>query len=252
MKLKNKFYRIAKLCNKYNYTFYDTKLSEDKVSKHKQSYIHFVKNEQKLVSAKCLATEWLIKDIRDKNLSIFEYFAGAGISSIIFNSSLDITRHEASDINSDCVRQLNNMNIINKAYKADFKKLIFKNNYFDIKVLDFPYSSILQTIRGDWNMFGSVFTSEPKYVIWTDTARTYPLTIHKSKYEKLLDDSLNDYFDYFDKYSNFLYKNYRYKINKVAWRGKNANYILASKKNSKIKHKHFTIDESSGGFEWLT
>jgi hypothetical protein len=252
MKLNQKYYKTAKLCKKYNYIFYNNFSSEENVSKHKQSYIHFVKNEQQLVSAKCLATEWLIKDIKDNNLTLFEYFAGAGVSSIIFNKTMNINYHEATDFNQDCVNQLKKMKIIHKAYKSDFRKIILKENKFDIKVLDFPYSSILQTTRGDWNMFGYAFSSEPKYLIWTDTARTYPLSIHKKKYEKILNDSLNDYEDYFEKYSNLLFQNYRYRINKVAWRGKNANYILASKQNTNISHKMFELNEKNEGFQWIT
>jgi len=253
MKLEKKLWKQAKICSKWDYYLSPSVKDESNITKHKQSYLHFVKEKQKLVSAKCLATSWLLNDLQDEKLSVREYFAGAGISSVIIQNIVDTNNHKVGDLDKDCCEQLktlNNMEVVHE----DGHKSILNNESYDLKVCDFPHNSIIQISRGKWSNFLALFNSKPKYVVWTDTARTYPLSIHKKRYEKEFNkNGLNNYEDYFEFMSDWLLDYTGYTIQKVAYRGSNANYILASKANwTQIEHKSFTLEDECEGFVWIT
>ena len=253
MKLEKKYWKNAKICNKWHYFLSPSSKDEANIAKHKQSYLHFVKEEQKLVSAKCLATEWLFNDLNNEKLSVREYFAGAGISSVIIQNIVDTNNHKVGDIDKDCCEQLktlDNMIVTNE----DGHKAILHNEKYDVKVCDFPHNSIIQIARGKWSNFIGLFNSKPKYVIWTDTARTYPISIHKKRYEKEYGkQGLTDYKEYFEWMSDWLLDYTGYSIQKVAYRGKNANYILASRANfTQVEHKNFSLEDECEGFKWIT
>ena len=50
--------------------------------------------------------------------------------------------------------------------------------------------------------------------------------------------------------SKWLESNTGYAINKVAYRGKNANYILASPNKNILEHKYFNLENEYKGFVW--
>ena len=160
------------------------------------------------------------------------------------------TLHIAGDINYECFKQLASIKNITSKHE-DGHKAILKNENIDIKICDFPKSSIIQITRGMWSNFLALFISKPRYVIWTDTSRTYPISIHKNKYEQILKKNINSYEEYFEAMSSWLKNNTGYSINKVAYRGKNANYIMASQINKKLEHKYFEIEKSFKGFVWV-
>ena len=244
--MKNK---QAIICDKWDYRLNNNYKDESHKENSKRSYLYFVQEKQELVSSKCLATEWLIKDLADSYLTIREYFAGAGVSTIIFQNVIKPTEHVAGDLDYECYNQLSSIKGI-KSLHEDGHKSILKNEKFDIKICDFPKSSIIQITRGLWSNFLALFLSKPKYVIWTDTSRTYPISIHKEKYEKILQQNINNYEEYFEAMSKWLESNTGYSINKVAYRGKNANYILASPNKNILEHKYFNLENEYKGFVW--
>lgn len=238
-----------KLANKYNYSLYVDNINEDDKAIHKQSYLHFVSQRKDLVSAKCYATDWLIEDINNNEYSLVEYFAGVGISSEIYKQKLNIKKHRVIEIDKNCYKQL--INIKNtKATLEDGHKAILKYMEYDIKVCDWGTGTIVQYNRGKWTNFLAMFINEPKYVIWTDTSVAFPVQHSSFKIfaNELGVKNFESYSNYYNAMSEWLFYNVGYSICKIAYRGKNACYILAEAGKHTIKEKKFTLDNYKDGF----
>tara|TARA_R110000744_G_C19218557_1_gene546851 strand:+ start:67 stop:804 length:738 start_codon:yes stop_codon:yes gene_type:complete len=238
-----------KLANKYNYSLYVDNINEDNKATHKQSYLHFVSQRKDLVSAKCFATDWLIKDIDNSEYSLIEYFAGVGISSEIYKQKLNIKEHKVIELDINCYRQLSNMKNM-KVKLEDGHKAILKYVNYDIKVCDWGTGTIVQYTRGKWTNFLALFINQPKYVIWTDTSVAFPAQHSSFKiYAKELNtEFFSTYKDYYKSMSEWLFFNSGYSISKIAYRGKNACYILAKKGQHEIEEKIFTLKNYDNGF----
>ena len=164
---------------------------------------------------------------------------------------LNVTKHKVSDIDLECFNQLKEDKRW-ESLKEDGHKAILDNQYYDIKMLDFPHSSIIHLKRGKWSNFLGAFISKPEIVCWTDTSMTYSIKIHGSNYAKELNvSSLNSYSDYFKAMSDWLYGQVGYSIAKVAYRAKNAAYIKAIKGKHNLTEKSFPLDKSNSGFKIL-
>jgi hypothetical protein len=242
----------ALLCNKYEFEINVSLKDESNKKKNEQSYLHFITSRQDLVSAKCIATEWLLEDVNvDREYSIREYFAGVGIQATLLQNMLNVTKHKVSDIDLECFNQLKEDKRW-ESLKEDGHKAILDNEYYDIKMLDFPHSSIIHLKRGKWSNFLASFICKPEIVCWTDTSMTYSIKIHGSNYSKELNiSSLNSYSDYFKAMSDWLYGQVGYSIAKVAYRAKNAAYIKAIKGKHNLTEKSFPLDKSNPGFKIL-
>ena len=242
----------ALLCNKYEFEINVSLKDESNKKRNEQSYLHFITSRQDLVSAKCIATEWLLEDVNvDREYSIREYFAGVGIQATLLQNMLNVTKHKVSDIDLECFNQLKEDKRW-ESLKEDGHKAILDNQYYDIKMLDFPHSSIIHLKRGKWSNFLGAFISKPEIVCWTDTSMTYSIKIHGSNYAKELNaSSLNSYSDYFKAMSDWLYGQVGYSIAKVAYRAKNAAYIKAIKGKHNLTEKSFPLDKSNSGFKIL-
>lgn len=242
----------ALLCNKYEFEINVSLKDESNKKRNEQSYLHFITSRQDLVSAKCIATEWLLEDVNvDREYSIREYFAGVGIQATLLQNILNVTKHKVSDIDLECFNQLKEDKRW-ESLKEDGHKAILDNEYYDIKMLDFPHSSIIHLKRGKWSNFLASFICKPEMVCWTDTSMTYSIKIHGSNYSKELNiSSLNSYSDYFKAMSDWLYGQVGYSIAKVAYRAKNAAYIKAIKGKHNLTEKSFPLDKSNPGFKIL-
>jgi len=242
----------AILCNKYEFKINVALKDESNKKRNDQSYLHFITSRQDLVSAKCIATEWLLEDVNiNKEYSIREYFAGVGIQATLLQNMLNVKKHKVSDIDLECFNQLKEDNRW-KSFKEDGHKAILNNEYFDIKMLDFPHSSIIHLKRGKWSNFLASFISKPEIVCWTDTSMTYSIKIHGSNYAKELNvSSLNSFSEYFKAMSDWLYSQVGYSIVKVAYRAKNAAYIKAIKGKHNLTEKSFPLDKYNKGFKIL-
>ena len=242
----------ALLCNKYEFEINVSLKDESNKKRNEQSYLHFITSRQDLVSAKCIATEWLLEDVNvDREYSIREYFAGVGIQATLLQNMLNVTKHKVSDIDLECFNQLKEDKRW-ESLKEDGHKAILDNEYYDIKMLDFPHSSIIHLKRGKWSNFLASFICKPEMVCWTDTSMTYSIKIHGSNYSKELNiSSLNSYSDYFKAMSDWLYGQVGYSIAKVAYRAKNAAYIKAIKGKHNLTEKSFPLDKSNPGFKIL-
>jgi len=242
----------ALLCNKYEFNINVPLKDESEKKRNDQSYLHFITSRQDLVSAKCIATEWLLEDIRtNREHSVREYFAGVGLQSTLIQNMINVKEHKVSDIDINCYKQLKE----DKRWVAtqeDGNKAILQNENFNIKMLDFPHSSIIHLKRGKWSNFLAVFISNPEIVIWTDTSMTYSIKIHGSNYAKELNTTtLNSYSEYFKAMSKWLYTQVGYSLVKVAYRAKNAAYIKAIKGKHNLIEKSFPINDSNLGFKIL-
>ena len=81
----------AILCNKYEFSINVPLKDESNKKRNDQSYLHFITSRQDLVSAKCIATEWLLNDVNiNKEYSIREYFAGVGIQATLLQNMLNV------------------------------------------------------------------------------------------------------------------------------------------------------------------
>lgn len=205
----------ALLCNKYEFEINVSLKDESNKKRNEQSYLHFITSRQDLVSAKCIATEWLLEDVNvDREYSIREYFAGVGIQATLLQNMLNVTKHKVSDIDLECFNQLKEDKRW-ESLKEDGHKAILDNEYYDIKMLDFPHSSIIHLKRGKWSNFLASFICKPEIVCWTDTSMTYSIKIHGSNYSKELNiSSLNSYSDYFKAMSDWLYGQVGYSIDR--------------------------------------
>ena len=239
----------AILCNKYEFNINVPLKDESNKKRNDQSYLHFITSRQDLVSAKCIATEWLLEDVNiNKEYSIREYFAGVGIQATLLQNMLNVKKHKVSDIDLECFNQLKEDKRW-ESFKEDGHKAILENEYFDIKMLDFPHSSIIHLKRGKWSNFLGAFISKPEIVCWTDTSMTYSIKVHGSNYAKELNvNQLNSFTDYFNSLSNWLYENVGYSIVKVAYRAKNAAYIKAIKGKHQLIEKRFELEDNLDGF----
>jgi len=238
------------LCNKYKFDINVPLKDESKRKKNNQSYLHFIATRQDLVSAKCNATKWLLDNINiNKEYSVREYFAGVGIQATIIQNLLKVKNHKVSDIDEECYNQLKADNRW-IAFKEDGHKAILDNENYNIKMLDFPHSSIIHLKRGKWLNFLASFISKPEIVCWTDTSMTYSIKVHGSNYSKELNvKELKNFTEYFQAMSKWLYQNVGYSIQKVAYRGKNAAYIKAIKGEHNLEEKRFEIKDNLDGFK---
>ena len=239
----------AIILNKYNFYINVPLKDESKRKRNKQSYLHFISKEQNLVSAKCNATYWLLNDVDiNKKYSVREYFAGVGIQSTLLQNMFDIKEHKVSEIDEECYNQLK-FDKRWESFKEDGHKAILNNENYDIKMFDFPHSSIIHLKRGKWSNFLAGFISNPEIVCWTDTSMTYSIKVHGSNYAKELNvNQLNSFTDYFNSLSNWLYENVGYSIVKVAYRAKNAAYIKAIKGKHQLIEKRFELEDNLDGF----
>jgi len=246
--------KIAKICNEWELTF-DQLKSEDNVSLHNRSYLHYAADHQDLVSTKCWATKWLLENVIDnnKNYSVIEYMAGVGVQTLIIQKLFKISSHIVNELDNDCADHLSN----NKwdypltVYRGDARKILSEDNNSDLKFFDLPNSSILQ-ITTKWEKeFKKMFESNPKLVVWTDTSVTYPMSIHGKRYGEILSAEINDKYDYVNSYSAWLFRELGYNIIKAAFRGKNAVYFAAVPYKTETIMKEFPLNDYSDGFYFL-
>lgn len=246
--------KIAKVCNEWELTFNQLK-SEDNVSLHNRSYLHYASNHQDLVAAKCWATKWLLTDIIDmgESYSVREYMAGIGIQTLIIQKLFKIKQHVIGELDEDCAHHLlaNNWDVIPTILIQDAFKAAEEDDDSDLKFLDMPNSSILQVTTKWKNIFFKMFESKPKLFVWTDTSVTYPMSIHGDKYGKILSAKINDKYDYVNSYSNWLYHEFGYSIIKAAFRGKNAVYFAAIPGKYITEMKEFKIEQNLNGFYFI-
>jgi hypothetical protein len=246
--------KTAKICKTWELNF-DSLQSEDDVSLHKRSYLHYASEHADFVAAKSWATKWLLEDILDTDAySCHEYMAGIGVQTILVQKLFNIRRHIVGELDKECIEHLEKQDWDFKpVFKLqDAKTAIQEVNDADIKLMDLPSSSILK-VNKDWkDCFFPLFENEPKLVVWTDTSITYPISIHGEKYRKIFEsEELTSKEDYIHAYSVWLYKNFGYSIKRAAIRGRNAVYFAALPGLHKTTIKEFPLKENLDGFYFL-
>ena len=246
--------RIAKVCNEWELTFNQLK-SESDVSLHNRSYLHYAADHADLVSAKCWATKWLLDDIVDmkQKYSVREYMAGIGIQTLLIQKMFEVEKHIVAELDEDCINHL-------KSNKWSPDPVFLHQNAFDgakeednsdLKFLDLPNSSILQTTTKWKDIFYKLFDSKPKLVVWTDTSVTYPMSIHGEKYGKIFGAKVENKNDYVNAYSAWLFTTFGYNIKRAAFRGNNAVYFAAVPYEQQTEIKYFPLADYSDGFYFI-
>jgi hypothetical protein len=247
--------KIAKICNEWDLPFNIDVKSEDSVSLHNRSYIHYAAQHTDLVAAKCWATKWLLKSViqPDENYSVREYMAGIGVQTLLIQKLFKISKHNVGELDAGCVEHLlsTRWDCPITVDLEDAQKALEKNDESDLKFLDLPNSSILQITTKWKNGFDKMFESNPKLVVWTDTSVTYPMTIHGKKYGEILSAQVNDKYDYVNAYSNWLYNRFGYSIIRAAFRARNAVYFAAIPGKHETETKEFPVADNLDGFYFM-
>lgn len=246
--------KVAKVCDEWELTFSELKSEED-VSLHNRSYLHYAATHSEMVAAKAWATKWLLEDIVDMNkeYSVREYMAGIGIQTLLIQKLFKLKKHTIGELDEGCVKHLlsNNWKIEPTVLHQDANKATEDNEHYDLKFLDLPNSSILQTTTKWKDIFFKLFESKPDLIVWTDTSVTYPMSIHGEKYGKILSSKITNKYEYVNAYSAWLYFNFGYTIKRAAFRGKNAVYFAAVQGQEKTEMKEFPIDDNLNGFYFI-
>jgi len=246
--------KIAKVCKQWELPFNFDLKSEENVSLHNRSYLHYAADHQDMVASKAWATKWLLEDIvEDKEYTAREYMAGIGIQTILIQKLFKLKQHIIGELDEGCIEHLSNIEwevtpIIKHQNAFDAAK---ENDTSDLKFLDVPNSSILQMNTKWKDIFFRLFESKPELVVWTDTSVTYPMSIHGEKYGKILSAKINDKYDYVNAYSAWLFRELGYNILRAAFRGKNAVYFAAVPYETNTDMKEFPLADYSDGFYFL-
>lgn len=160
----------ALICEKWELPLYVQIEDESSKNKSSRSYLHYIHSHAGMVSAKCLATEWLLSGV-ERGLSIIEYFGGAGVVSCIARNMIGPKKHIAIDRDERCATQLKGLLGDKCARAGDARKEILAiDEYFDIHILDFPKFTALTATQSFSKQLFKIFSTNPRYVIITDTA----------------------------------------------------------------------------------
>jgi hypothetical protein len=237
--------KTATVCGKWKLPIFFDSTNEDSVSRSERSYIHYAVKHPELVSAKCWATEWLFSGTLPLgNYSAVEYLAGVGVQSIILKNTISLTKHLVLERDENCVKHLINAGFDTRV--ADARKLMSSETEFDIKLADFPSSSIV-SVDTKWRGFKDLFTDNTKLIVWTDTAISYPLGVHGKRYgAKFGIDQVRTKEEYIELYSKWISKEFGFAIKKAAIRGKNAIYFAAVPHSSSLTVKEFPVTDTKG------
>lgn len=190
-----------------------------------KSYLRYVWAKAPQVSAKCWATEWLVRDIQVESLC--EYFAGAGITATIIANQCGASNLILIENSEECCSQLAYAFPEQRVFRSNARKFAEKMVHVDMSVLDFPRFTITAAM-GRWRLpLKMVFDAAPKAVLLTDTSVSY-FPVHRKLYtEKLRAGELFTHLDYCREYSRRLFEETGYSVVRVAVRGNNAVYMLA-------------------------
>lgn len=242
----------ATLMGKWTLPFNIELQSEDDVDLHKRSYIHYLASHQPLVAAKVAATTWALeKTLLDESKSYTsrEYLAGVGVMTCIITNVLKISNQILGELDASCVEQLRRTDwgVPTVVKHENVIDALQEKDESDLKFLDFPNSSILQ-LKKQWKGFEKAFESSPKFVMWTDTSVTYPMSIHGKKYSDLLGQVVTTKEEYVEGMSEWLYRNYGYSLVRAAFRDRNAVYLTSAPGKYKLEMKHFPAKGNEGSF----
>lgn len=245
-------YNHAMLMGKWKLPFHIKLESEDDVDLHKRSYIHYLASHQPLVAAKVIATSWALeKTLLDpeKSYTSREYLAGVGVMTCIITNMLKISHQILGELDASCVDQLRltDWGVPTKVKHESVLDALQEKDDSDLKFLDFPNSSILQ-LKKQWKGFEKAFESSPKFVMWTDTSVTYPMSIHGKKYSELFGTSVTSKEEYVEAMSEWLYSNFGYSLVRAAFRDRNAVYLTSAPGKYKVEMQHFPAKGNESNF----
>jgi hypothetical protein len=236
----------AKICGKWEIVFAQPVESEKDLDLNERSYLHFIAAKPELVAAKCWATEWLLTDLVEEGCSLVEYLAGAGVQAVIARNVLVPREHLVLERDKKCCEHLMSLGI--QTVELDANKSMFEFEDYEVKFADFPSSSVI-SVQKKWKGFLNLFESGPKLVVWTDTACSYPISIHGGKYAKEFGmELLESWEDYVESYSKWLFKKTGFSIKKAAFRGRNAVYFAAVPGECDTEIKWFALQDCETGF----
>ena len=235
----------ALLCDKWTLPCHFDNVSEGETQRTDRSYIHYAVTHPEFVSAKCWATEWLFKDsLPEGQYSAIEYLAGVGVQSTILRNTINLSEHLVLERDENCVKHLKQLGFNSRS--ADARKSMKTETDFDIKLADFPSSSVI-SVDTKWKGFRDMFDSSTSMIAWTDTAISYPLGIHGKKYgAKFGVGEIRTKEEYIENYADWINRELGYTLTKAAIRGTNAIYFLAKSTPSNLSVEEFPFSGPPG------
>jgi hypothetical protein len=186
----------------------------------------------------------------NKSYTSREYLAGVGICTALITNILNIKSQILNELDDECVTQLVSVEwgTPTVVTKADVRKSILEPDDSDLKFIDYPSSSIL-TLHKKWAGFEKVFESSPKLVVWTDTAVTYPMSLHGERYATILGRKPENREDYVQAISQWLSNHYGYSLIRAAFRGRNAVYLSAAQGYHNLERGYFLEGDHADAFK---
>ena len=235
----------ATLLGKYRLPIHIALSSEEDRAKDKRSYAHYLSEHQPLVAAKVAATRWLLDNCgldKQGHYTSVEYLAGVGIQTCLITNTFNIKEQSLRELDTACVEQLSRVEWgrPTEVRRQDVLDGLKNPTDADLVFLDFPSSSVL-TLKRKWRGFESVFSSNPKLVIWTDTSVTYPMSLHGARYAEIMghNEPIKTESDYLKAVSSWLNRENGYSITAAAFRARNAVYLAARPGKHEMKTARF-------------
>lgn len=165
-----------------------------------------------------LCQEWLFQQAPLRGVSVAEPFGGLGIASVIIENMLEPTTHLVTEIDDDCVKQLNyalSMYPNIRVDKGDAKQVLLFPLDADLYVLDFASFTINQ--YADWReQFKNILSRRPVAVTWYDSSASH-LHLHKQRYSAIFGLSVSCREDYARAMSQFMWTEHGYSITHAAY-----------------------------------
>lgn len=145
-------------------------------------------------------------------LSVVEYFGGVGIFATIVQNMLHPRSHYISDLDADCVRQLEHAFAGQATIaQADARRAMGCHDA-ELVILDFPTCNA-RFLEREWPT-ARVFARHPRYLVWSDTALRR-LGWFRHLYTNFFGQPVVTYDDYIRAYNAYLWRCYGYTITRV-------------------------------------
>lgn len=200
------------------------------------SFLERKKNNNESINKHLEALKFIYTyiDKHDKINSVVEYFGGIGISGELIQNVFKPKNHIILEKDKECI------NILKQKFEGNSSVKIIECNSLEKMgdyrceyiSLDFPSYSLLKLSR-NIDMFKKIFDLSPKYVDITDTIFSY-IGVHRKIYSDIVKKNIITFNDYIEEYSNFVEKNFGYKIIVVSRHDNSSHICFARERKEDI------------------
>jgi|TARA_R110000824_G_scaffold24545_5_gene86354 hypothetical protein len=241
-----------KILNKYDFKLLPGE--PNKMPEGDYSYYQYLNSRWQETGKNVLCQEFLLKDLKEKDLVVVEPFGGCGVFSVAIQKLLEPEHHIIGELDEACVKQLNYI-------MADYKGVsVFKEDAHerlgvipaDIYVCDFPFFTYIRHEEGLWRKEMERMTShDPKAIIITDgsSCRWHFMIEHLLNRDVYVTDNRESYAPAFSLLMERLYK---YHVTAMGYHG-TCFYIKIEPKRSStypiIEYKNIPAGKGHNGLK---